>query len=65
MLLMMDHSFISGFRYYIRLFQECDGCENSLLFRFDGDDTTTCDSYIAENPVKKCRKKTVWHRKES
>jgi len=32
-------------------------CENSDSFRFEGDATQTCDSYVAEKPRKRCNKK--------
>ena len=32
-------------------------CENSQQFRFEGDSLRTCDSYVAEKPIKRCVKK--------
>jgi surface protein len=32
-------------------------CDNSASFRFDGDSSKTCESFVAEKPRKRCRKK--------
>ena len=37
-------------------FQERGECENSLIFRFKEDDTKTCDTFVAEKPVRRCSK---------
>ena len=43
-----------------RLFGELRGkCENSDAFRFEGDGTKTCDSFVAKKPNKRCKKKQL------
>jgi hypothetical protein len=36
---------------------KCGTCENSASFRYKGNSSRTCESYVAEKPKKRCRKK--------